>query len=236
MKRIGLVVAGFLVGGLIALQVPSTAQQTNDGTTERTITVTGSATISAKPDEAVVSLGVQTQATKAQDAMDQNAARMTQVFEALKAMGIGDADLATASISLDPMWDDHGQTVIGFQARNQIDVTVHDMGQVGAVIDAGIGAGANLAGGIMFRLSDQNQGVDDALARAVQDAKAKADTMASAADASIGQVVTIAESGSPGPQPYYDRMALTGAEAVSTPVDPPTIETEVQVTVTWQLV
>lgn len=238
MKRFGLVVAGFLVGGLIALQVPSAAQQPSDaaGTTDRTITVTGSATINAKPDEAVVSLGVHTQATKAQDAMDQNAAKMTQVIDALKAMGIGDADLATTNVSLNPMWSNDGNSIVGYQAENSIEVTVHDMGQVGKVIDAAVGAGANLAGGIVFRLSDQNHGVNDALAKAVENAKTKADAMATAAGATVGQVVTIAEASTPGPQPYYDRMGFAAAEAVSTPVNPPTIETEVQVTVTWQLV
>ena len=235
MKRLALVAAGFLMGGVIAMQVPSTAQQTTDAATERTITVSGSGVINAKPDEAVVSLGVQTEAANAQDAMDQNAARMTQVFEALKRLGVGDADLATTAVNLEPVWDSRGQSVVGFRAHNQIDVTLHDMGKIGAAIDAAISAGANLAGGITFRLSDQNQGVDDALARAVADAHAKAETMAGAADAALGQVVTIEESNVQGPQPLYDRVAYA-AEDVATPVNPPTIETEAQVTVTWQLV
>jgi uncharacterized protein YggE len=89
MKRIGLVLAGVLVGAVVALQAPSFAQSSSGtpSTLDRTITVTGTASINAKPDQADVSLGVHTQAGSAQDAMDQNAAKMNQVLAALKKLG-----------------------------------------------------------------------------------------------------------------------------------------------------
>ena len=242
MKRFALVVAGFLAGALIALQIPSTAQtpSPSDAATPatRTITVTGTATVRAKPDEAVVNLGVHTEAEKAQDAMDRNAAAMNRVFDALKALGISDADLATSYISLNPMWTSDGREVTGYQADNTVDVTIHDMAKVGRVIDAAVGAGANLAGGITFRLSDANVGVNHALADAVGNAKAKADAMAAAADAQVGDVVTIVESSAPGPipYPYMDKAYAGAAVEAPTPVNPPTIETQVSVTVTWNLV
>ena len=242
MKRIGLVLAGVLVGAVVALQVPSLAQNggTSTGTTDtqqRTITVTGTASINAKPDEADVSLGVHTQAGSAQDAMDQNAAKMNRVLDALKKMGIGDADLATTDVSLNPMWSNDGSSIVGYQAENTIDATIHDMGQVGKAIDGAVGAGANLAGGITFKLSDANQGLNQALAKAVQNARMKADAMSAAAGATIGQVVTIAETSTPGPLPYADRVAFGAAAAAApTPVNPPTIQTQATVTVTWSLV
>jgi uncharacterized protein YggE len=235
MKRLALVVAGFLAGVVLALQVPSTAQPTGtvSDPAQRTITVSGTASVHARPDEAVVSLGVRTQAATAQAAMQQNAAKMTAVFDAMHKLGIGGADLATTNVSLDPVYDNRGSSVIGFQAMNQIEVTVHDMGKVGGVIDAAVAAGANLAGGITFQLSDQNKGVNDALAKAVQNARAKADAMAVAADATVGQVVTIQEGSQPSPVRYALPQAAEGA--ATTPVNPPTIETSVQVTVTWAL-
>ncbi|MGE5227063.1 MAG: SIMPL domain-containing protein [Planctomycetaceae bacterium] len=234
MKRFALVVAGFLAGAVLALQVPSTAQPSGTAadTTQRTITVTGTATIHAQPDEAVVSLGVRTQAATAQAAMQQNAQKMTAVLDAMHKLGIGGADLATTNVALDPVYSNGGNAVIGFQAMNQLEVTVHDMNAVGGVIDAAVAAGANLAGGITFQLSDRNQGVNDALAKAVQHARSKADAMAAAADATVGDVVTIQEGTTPTPVRYAVPQA---AEGVATPVNPPTIETSVQVTVTWAL-
>ncbi|HTG46537.1 MAG TPA: SIMPL domain-containing protein [Actinomycetota bacterium] len=240
MKRIGLVLVGVLLGAVVALQVPSLAQSsgtpgTTGTTDQRTVTVSGTATISAKPDQADVSLGVHTQAGSAQDAMDQNAAKMNAVLAALKKLGIGDADLATTNVSLDPVWSSNGNSIVGYQADNEIDVTVHDMGRVGTVIDTAVGAGANLAGGITFSLSDQNQGVNEALAKAVQDARGKADAMAAAADAQVGQVVKMEQTSNPGPQPYAERVAFGAAATAPTPVNPPTIQTDVTVSVTWAL-
>jgi len=238
MKRFALVVAGFLAGAVIALQVPSVAQDTGgDGPTERTITVNGTAKITADPDEALVSLGVRTQAERAQDAMDQNSAKMKAIIDALHDLGFGDDDLATSMIELYPRYDDRGETITGYDASNQIEVTIHDLSMVGRVLDTGVDHGANIAGGIRFRVSDENAGLDVALASAVEDAKAKAATMAGAADASIGQVVTIVENGrGGGPEPYYAERVAYAAADMAVPVETPTIESEVSVTVTWALI
>ncbi len=84
--------AGLLLGLVAALTLPSLAQTSSpspgtDGS-GRTVTVTGSATIRSAPDEAVVTLGVQTQAPTAQGALQQNASRMNDVVKALLGDGV----------------------------------------------------------------------------------------------------------------------------------------------------
>jgi hypothetical protein len=125
--------------------------------------------------------------------------------------------------------------VIGYDAINEIEATIRDLALVGKVLDTGVDAGANVAGGITFRVSDENEGLDRALADAVLDAQGKAETMAAAADAGLGQVLTIVEQsrGIPGPI-YAEDVALTAGDR-AVPVEPPTIETSVSVTVTWAL-
>ena len=241
MKRIGYMVAGVVLGAMVALQVPSLAQDTGSSDTtptQRTVAVVGTATIKAAPDEAVISLGVQTQAATAQGAINQNAERMTAVLQALVGQGIVKDDIATSYVSLYPTYGNSGMDITGYQAQNQIDVTVRDMEKVGAVIDASVDAGANLSNGISFRLSDQNHGVNEALNAAVADARSKAETLATAGGAQLGQVVTITEMSSPSSVPpiYYERGLLAGADtAESTPIQPPTLETQVSVSVTWEL-
>jgi hypothetical protein len=241
MKRIGYVVAGVVLGTVVALQLPSVAQDAGDDpaqTDRRTVTVSGTATIRSAPDEALVSLGVQTQANTAQGALQQNAERMTKVLAALAGIGITKDDLATSNVSLWPMYGNSGTDITGYQASNQVDVTVHDVSKAGEVIDAGVDAGANLTNGISFRLSEDNPAMDRALADAVRDARGKAEIMAGAGDASLGQVVTMIESSAPAYPPiYYGRdMAVAAEGGASTPVEAPTIESQVSVSVTWELV
>jgi hypothetical protein len=237
MKRIGYVVAGVVLGAVVALQLPSSAQVSTTGaSSQRSVTVTGTATIKSAPDEAVISLGVQTQANTAQGALSENAQKMTAVLTALANEGIGKDDIATSYVSLYPMYGQNGQEVTGYQAQNQIDVTVRDLSKVGRVIDAAVGAGANLASGITFKLSDQNQGVNQALADAVHNARDKAESLAAAGNASLGDVITINEGTTPSYPPVpYEMAGAATANSAPTPIQPPTLETQVTVTVTWAL-
>jgi uncharacterized protein YggE len=236
MRRIGWIMTGTLAGFVLALQLPSAAQDASTPTTsERTITVTGTATITSQPDEALVTLGVHTQAATAQAALNENASKMQKVLDALHNAGLGDGDLATTNVSLYPMYGADGQDVTGYQADDQIQATIRDLSKVGNVIDAAVSAGANMASGVTFQLSEQNQGQGQALARAIDSASAKADAMAVAAGATVGEVVTIDEATAATPVPY---PMYAGAEdaAASTPIEPPTVQTQVSVTVTWALV
>ncbi len=231
--------AGLMLGLIVALTLPSLAQSSSPssgpGGSSRTITVTGSASIQSAPDEAVVTLGVQTQAPTEQGALQQNASRMSDVMKAILGDGVKSADIATAWVNLYPNYDSGGTAIVSYAAQNQVNVTVRDLSQVGSIIDDAVGAGANLSSGIQFQLSDQNQGVERALAEAVANARAKAEALASAGDASLGSVVTITEGTTP-QYPPIPFAADAGRAEASTPISPPTLETQVTVTVVWSLV
>lgn len=231
--------AGLVLGLVVALTLPSLAQPSSPspgpGGSGRAVTVTGSATIRSAPDQAVVTLGVQTQAPTAQGALQQNASRMNDVMKAILGDGVKSADIATAWVNLYPNYDSGGTAIVSYSAQNQVDVTVRDLSTVGSIIDDAVGAGANLSNGIQFQLSDQNQGVERALAEAVANARVKAEALASAGDASLGSVVTITEGTTP-QNPPIPFGADAGRAEASTPISPPTPETRVTVTVVWTLV
>lgn len=232
--------AGVILGLAAALTLPSLAQTSppptaSPGSDGRTVTVTGTATIRSSPDEAVVTLGVQTQSQSAQDALQENASKMGDVVHVILGDGIKPADLATVGLNLYPNYDSNGTIVVSYTAQNQVNVTVHALDTVGQVIDDAVAAGANLTSGISFQLSGENQGVDGALADAVADARSKAEAIAAASGATLGPVVQVTEGGGyvlP-PVPYYG--AVAEAAGATTPVQPPTIETQVTVTAVWSL-
>lgn len=231
--------AGLILGLAAALTIPSFAQTTSPppvptgASPDRTVTVTGTATIKSAPDEAVVTLGVQTQAPTAEAAMQQNANQMSDVMAALLDDGLRQDDIATAWVNLYPNYSDSGLTIVGYTAENQVNATIRDMGKIGRIIDDGVAAGANVTSGISFQVSDGSKGLDDALRAAVADARQKAGVLAAAGGADLGQVVSITEVSAPSYPPIYrDIAAQAGA---STPVSPPTLETEVTVSVVWAL-
>lgn len=230
-------ILGMIFGVALALALPSLGQSSSApsaSNSHRTVKVTGSAIIRSQPDEATISIGVQTQDRTANQALRDNAAKMAKAINAVVAAGVSRSDIATSSISLYPNYDSSGRAVSSYIAMNQVDVTVRDLARVGQVIDRAVAAGANLTGGITFKLSDQNKGRAAALAAAVQDARAEAEALASAAGAHLGEVVSIEQQSSALPPPILDERAKAGV-ASPTPVLPPTLEAQVSVTVAWAL-
>jgi uncharacterized protein YggE len=253
-QRLAGMLSGIAVGVVLALSVPSlasggsasgvsapqpiavTATPAPD-TAQRTVSVTGTANLRSTPDEAVVSFGVQTESPSAEDAMRENGTRMVSVLRALGDLGVKDDDISTAGVNLYPSYGSDGTNISGYQASNQVSVTFHDLGLIGHAIDVAVKAGANLTNGVTFQMSPANRGSEQALATAIADARSKASAMADAAGAQLGQVLTMTEAGSPSiypPMPYD--TAAAGAEAVATPISPPTLETQVSVQGTWSLI
>jgi hypothetical protein len=168
--------------------------------------------------------------------MRDNANRMNDVIQAIRREGVAADDIATAWVSLYPQYDDAGVTIVGYVAENQVYATVRNMDGIGAVIDAAIEAGANMSSGITFGLSDESQGVEAALADAVEDARSKAESLAAATGAQLGAVMTVVEGAGTTPSPVYrDYAYAEDAAAGAPPIETPTIETQVSVSVTWEL-
>ena len=231
-------IAGLILGLAVAIMLPTVAQESpspDPGSSDRTVSTSGVAIVRSSPDEALVTLGVRTEAQTAQQAMDDNAQAMSEVIAALLDAGLDEGDLATASISLYPRWNDTGTTVDGFTAENQVTVTVSDLDRVGAIIDRGVAAGANLTSGITFRVSNANEAGERALGEAVADARRKAELLADAGGADLGAVMTITEVSSTFQPPVVYAEAAASDGAV-TPILPPTLESQVIVSVVWSLV
>src|SRR5205085_11887646 len=139
----------------------------------------------------------------------QTANKMQAVIDALGKLDIKGNDVSTSSVSLYPSYSAGGNSISAYQAADQISATIHDLSIVGKAIDASVSAGANVAQGISFQLSNQNKGVTNALAAAVDNAHAKAEALAQAAGASLGSVVSIQEGMlNPGPVPYQSSAMI----------------------------
>jgi hypothetical protein len=200
---------------------------------ERTITVTGSGYVYSVPDQAIISVGVVTEATTSTDAMAQNADKMDAVIKAVKAKGIPEKDIQTKRVSVQPVYNYFVQPngsadkpqIVGYTATNTVTITVRDTAKTGPVIDAAYASGSNKINGVSFMLSDEKAKTlyKEALEKAVIEGKDKAKTIASAADIQGMKLKTITESGYYYPQPYYDSFAgyaMEKSAAAPTPISP----------------
>jgi uncharacterized protein YggE len=211
---------------------PGSAQGSAPAPT-RGVTVTGTASVSSVPDRASFSFGVSTSGATASQASTENARKAREVIAALLGTGVARTDLQTQDVSVGPNWNDQGKPD-GFTAHSSVVAKVRNVAQAGAIVDAAVAAGANESSGPSFDRSDRDELYRTALRRAFANARAKAQTLASEAGASVGPVLRIEESSVPdAPVPYEARAALGSAQ---TPVEPGTQEVQATISVTFSLV
>jgi uncharacterized protein len=199
---------------------------------EKLVTVTGEATVAVAPDAAMIRIGVSSQDKTAREASDANAKQMTAVLAAIKSNNIAERDIQTSRLSLQQYDPNKSGTarLTGFQATNQVTVRIRDIGNLAAVLDSAISAGANEMSGIEFIVSEQSKLLDRARDDAIADARRKAERYAKAAGSRLGHVVAISEEGSaPPPRP----MQALRASAV--PISPGEQTLRAAVTVSYEL-
>lgn len=208
-----------------------------------TITVLGKATVTSAPDEAVVSLTVESDGVDPAAAMNANSASVTEVMERLKTEGIESAATETANVSVYPNRQYNPQTgeekLIGYRAQNTVTVTLKDAAVIGKVLAAAVEAGVNNFSGPVWRLRDDSAAVSEALTQAVADARSKAEALAAAQGVKVGDVIMMNEGSvqTPAAQVYYEAYDLgAGAAKVApAPISPAALDVTATVTVTYAL-
>jgi len=229
MKRIALV-AGLLLTAVALAGVlrpeGAAAVEAPDGVD--TVTVGGTGVVTAVPDRAQISAGVESRAPTARAALAANATAMRKVLDALRASG--GKELTTQTVSLSTAFDQNGKPD-GFVASNIASAETSLTG-AGALIDAAVAAGANNVNGPSLSRSDAEDLYRQALETAVADARGRAAILAKAAGRELGRVTAISEGGVTA-IPYAAKESAAAAD--STPVVSGPQETTASVSVTYEL-
>lgn len=206
------------------------------GTTR--VVVSGDALVQARPDTAMISVAVVTQAQTALAAQQENARRSEAMVRALKAAAGAGAEVETSGYSLQPQYtyrENQTPLIRGYEARNTVTVTLGDLSKVGPVIDAATAAGANNIDSLSFTLRRDEPARDQALAAATREALRKAQVMAVALGGRVGRIVEVQEASAGRPVPIYDPRAARGGiagktmEMAQTPIEIGTLDIRAQV-------
>lgn len=213
------------LGGAAWLR-PQSVQVLTGADSEHSLATTGQAELDVKPDTALVTLGINIKAADAKSAQSQANQKLGQVVDAIKAQGISDDKIRTTSFNLQPeyRWDNSGQHADGYRVVSSVEVTSTNLDGVGTLIDSAVAAGANQVQGVTFTLKNRDQYKQQAIDKALADARAKADAAARRLGTEITSVrhVTINDDGSPPPVIYktmaQDAGAPAGASGSGTPV------------------
>ena len=202
---------------------------------ERTMTVTGRGTVSAKPDLAQLSVGVETLAATVGEASQQNNTQMASLVAKLKELGIAEKDIQTSNFSINSeRFTGKGEPSTDSQYRvtNMVQIKIRDLTKAGPVLDAAIAAGANQVWGVNFTIEDRTALEGEARAKAMADAAQRAQALAKLTGVQLGQIRLVSEGGAS--EPIYGGMAL-GKGADSTALNPGEVQFVSQVQVTFEI-
>jgi uncharacterized protein YggE len=171
-----------------ALLAPATATAA-----ERTVSVQATVERAVPNDAARVHFTVSKERPGRAAALRVVAVRLRAVIAAAQATpGVGPGDVTTGPVSVRRV--QRGKQPI-YRASESVTVVTHDPNAAGDLVAAGVAAGATSTRGPSFFVGNREAAYNAALVEAFAQAKAKAELLAAAAGATLGPVLTIAESG-----------------------------------------
>ena len=201
--------------------------QSTDGyyDTRSTVRVTGTGTVSIKPDIAEVGFTVRAQEKDVSEAQQNNAKLMEAVLEVIKARGIAEEDIETGYLNINE---------------------VRDMDVLGSLISEAVAAGASDVSGPEYSIEDDSEAYLQALGMAVESAGAKARAIAAGAGVRLTNLpISIDENGGADSAVVYDDTNRTlKAQAAAEPAEDalteaqtvmPTIKVTAMVDATYQI-
>jgi hypothetical protein len=215
---------------------PRATRAADDPEPDRTISVSGTGTVTLAPDVADLHVGVVIQRAKVKDARAAAARAMEGVVKALRDAGVGERDIRTTTLSLQPVYDYNSSgsapKITGYELRNGVVATIRDLEKLADAVDGALAGGGTTLDGVTFRVDDPTGPETQARTQAIKAARATADALAAAAGVTIVGVASISEqaASAPWPVPYAGARA---ADEVATPILPGTSDVTVTVSVVY---
>ena len=198
----------------------------------RSFSVSGEGKVVAIPDIAQFSFTVITEGgTDLSVLQTENSAKINNAIDFIKSNGVEDADIKTQSYNVSPRYQyfdcsprilretlpypatpDENITpcpppeIVGYTINQTVSIKVRDFEKIGALLSGVVKNGANLVYGPNFTIDDRTKIENEARAKAIENAKQKADAVAKAGGFRLGRILAINEGGY-SPYPRYESFS-----------------------------
>lgn len=218
-----------------------------------TFAVYGEGKVVIVPDIAQFSFGVITEGGKDVAALQQqNTDKANAVIDFVKSQGVDAKDIRTDSYNISPRYQYFScpssptaavpcrpSEISGYTVSQALSVKVRDFDNIGPLLSGVASWGSNNVSGIQFTLDDKDEAENEARAEAMAKARAKATALAKAGKFKLGKIISIQESGSNPPQPYYAKtmelQAVDGRGGASPSIEPGSGDLVKTVTITYEI-
>jgi len=209
-------IRGCWLAGLLALAAFYDCAMA-DGPPVRAVAVTGSGEVSAEPDLARVSLGVEARRPTLAEARSEVAATVDRVLALTRSLKIDpkQVNATRVQVQAEYRWNekDRKRVLLGYLVSRQVAVEVRNLDQLGPLLERAVDAGVNQLGDPQLDSTHRQELEREAMTRAVQDARLNAAALATAAGAQVGPVRTLNGQSTVMPMPRGRAVAMASADA-----------------------
>lgn len=209
----------FVFAALLGAMLCGTVAAADNDEHPRTIAVSGQGEVQAEPDQAIVSLGVESRKPRLEDARAEVTKTVDAVLKLTRDLKIDQKYVRATRISVQPEynWDSSAKerNLIGYFVSRQVEVDLRDLEKLGTLLEKATDLGVNQLGDPRLESSKRRDLEREALGKAVADAKLNAEAVARAAGVKLGSARTIAASSGFVPVPVMARMKTMAMAADS---------------------
>ena len=203
---------------LILFTLCTIASQSQEMKPVPMVSVNGEGKIKVAPDQALLSVSVESKGSKATDVKKENDTKMDAVLKYIKKMNIAKEDYQTQRVSLYPNYD-YEKKKNYYQATQTVVILLKDLNSYDALMDGLVDLGINRIDNVEFKSSKMEQLQSDARKLAIKNAKAKAEDFVAPLNQKVGKAITISDNSQTyyPPRPMYEMKTMAMADGAAAP-------------------
>lgn len=174
---------------------------------KNTISVTGEGKIYTKPDIALVSISVVSEGKKVIEVQNENTKKINEVIKFLKDSGIEEKDIKTINYNLYPQYvyeERKAPRIVGYSLSQVLEVKIRILDKVGDILEGATEQGVNEINSLYFKVDKDEEVKEEARKLAIDDAKKKAEKLASQLGVKLVKISSFSEGG--GETPVYRNL------------------------------
>ncbi|MBE8717276.1 SIMPL domain-containing protein [Cellvibrio polysaccharolyticus] len=188
------------------------------------IYIEGSAEIEVIPNQMTISLGLSAENEDVGAAKQDVDKRSTSLLATLKSLAIESRDIATTALQVTPVYDyvEGKQVPRGSRVYRQVEVTLRNLENYGPLMQALVDAELSNTVDTRLAVTDEKAVSDEALVKALEDARARATNLVTSQGKKLGDVYSISEFDLRREETYFltpNREVYGNAASVSATAD-----------------
>lgn len=179
------------------------------------INVSGEGKVKVAPDQAMISIAIETKGIKAVEVKRENDTKMDAILKFIKKSNIAQEDIQTQRISLNPNYD-YEKKKYSYVATQSVQILLKDLSKYDTLMEGLVNEGINRIDNVEFKSSQLLQLQSDARKLAMKDAKAKAEDYVSVLNQKVGKALLISDNSQvfmPQPRMYALKASMAMDES-----------------------